>query len=65
MNETKAKYGKGDSVKHKTYGVGTVVSVETVELPSDNDHTMYRVQMEDGEIRHFKASELSSKKAGE
>ncbi len=57
MSETKV-FAIGTAVKHETFGKGVITAKDNVELPSDNDHTMYTVKMEDGELRHFKGYEL-------
>lgn len=62
MFDPNQPFKKGNEVTHKTYGHGVVVSAEYVELPSDGDHTFYRVQMDDKQVRHFKTSELKSVK---
>lgn len=63
MSESTTKFKKGDTITSKDWGEGTVVSVETVELPSDNDHVLYRVAMNDGVVRNLKAAELKTSKA--
>ena len=60
MTNKEIKYGAGETVSHKTYGKGTIKSVEHVEKPSDGNHTMYVVEMIDGKTRNFKESELKS-----
>ena len=62
MIKNESKFGAGDSVSSKTYGKGVVLSVESMELPSDGDHTFYRVQMSDGVVRNLKGGELSDSK---
>lgn len=62
MTTNEAKYGKGDAVVSKKYGKGTVLSTESVEKPSDGDHTFYVVKMNDGSTRNLKAAELSAGK---
>ena len=62
MANTKAKFGSGTAVESKEYGEGVILSVETVELPSDGDHTFYRVQMDDGTVRNLKGSDLTGGK---
>lgn len=57
MSEAKT-FKKGDTVENKKYGVGVIVSVDTVEVASDDDNTMYTVKMNDGVLRHFKGYEL-------
>lgn len=59
MTKNEAKFGVGDSVSSKEYGKGTVLSIEFVELPSNGDHTFYRVQMSDGVVRNLKGGELT------
>ena len=58
MTRKNEELGVGDNVKSKEFGAGVVLSVESVELPSDGDHTFYRVQMADGIVRNLKASQL-------
>ena len=65
MSTKEAKFGAGDSVSSKVHGKGTVLSVETVELPSDGDHTFYRVQMSDGVVRNLKGGELSGSRSAD
>ncbi len=57
MTDTKM-YKKGDSVTTKNFGAGTIVSVDKVELPSDNDPLMLTVKCADGKERHLKAADL-------
>lgn len=49
---------KGDAVTHTKFGKGVIVSIDTVEVPSDDDSTMYTVKMTNGVLRHFKSYEL-------
>ncbi len=56
----KKEFKKGDLVFHERYGKGQVISVEYVETPSDDDHTMLVVKMDDGSTRHFKSYQLDS-----
>ena len=62
MTKNESKFKAGNSVSSKTYGKGVVLSIESMELPSDGDHTFYRVQMGDGAVRNLKAGELSGGK---
>lgn len=65
MTRSKGEFSTGDSVVSTAYGKGVVVSVETIEKPGDSDGTMYRVALESGETRHFKASELKGTRAAD
>ena len=65
MTKNESKFGASDSVSSKTYGKGVVLSVESMELPSDGDHTFYRVKMSDGVVRNLKGGELSGSRSAD